>query len=426
MVFDCNASPRGDNPPYDRSIPKFVRYIIESCDTNLDDRTVTLSPWVVDTEDKVDQLVDLLRLEKRAADVVVLSLPENSNDLSDQLISGENLARDLAGAAHVVVISGQAAFHLSDLVGREFSVFNQAVRTYRPGFDPDTEAPFAHPLGLADKIRNWDGGPNAYRRFIASDVLRHTVEGSDSLNKVPPFSEVKRAYAAIKRQNAQQSLSSKDVLLSLAEEEIENLKVQKQDSDDLLEVAESEREDAKGEVQRLKGTLHSLRRRLQSLEDVDSKKLNTPIPEVLTELEQWAEKHLAGTVELHNRALRGAKKSEYEDVSVVYQALLLLRDYYVPMRRQGEGDDHLKRAFDQRCQELGIEEQQSFSGNLAEEQGDAYYIKIGQRRVKLDRHLKKGNSREPRYCFRLYFFWDDITSQAVVGWLPSHLTTRAS
>ena len=50
----------------------------------------------------------------------------------------------------------------------------------------------------------------------------------------------------------------------------------------------------------------------------------------------------------------------------------------------------------------------------------------GGKRVELDRHLKKGTNREPRYCFRLYFFWDDTTSQVVVGWLPSHLSTRAS
>ena len=42
----------------------------------------------------------------------------------------------------------------------------------------------------------------------------------------------------------------------------------------------------------------------------------------------------------------------------------------------------------------------------------------------LDRHLKKGNSRNSRHCFRLYFFWDDEDEQVVVGWLTSHLDTR--
>lgn len=426
LRLQCIA--RGENPDYDRSIPTFARDVISACDVRMDGRRVTLKPWVIDTEDEVDQLVDLLRSESRTADVIVLSLPENSNDLSDELISSDRLARDLAGAAHVVVISGQAAFQLSDRVGREFSVFHQAVRTYRPGFDPDTEAPFAHPLGLAERIQNWDGGPDAYRRFISSEVLRRTVEGPDALKRLPSFAEAKRTAAELRRRSAKQSGSSNDELLALAEDEIAQLKndltSQGQENGELLGVAEAERESAEAEVQRLQGTLYHLQQRLQSLETASGEAADTPIPNDLDELEQWAANHLAGTVELHNRALRGAKDSEYEDVSVIYQALLLLRDYYVPMRRQGGPE--LKQAFDQRCQELGIEEQQSFSGNRAGEQGDTYFIRMGHRRVELDRHLKKGNSREPRYCFRLYFFWDDTTNQVVVGWLPSHLSTRAS
>lgn len=426
LRLQCIA--RGENPEYDRSIPTFARDVIAACDVRMDGRRVTLSPWIIDTEDEVDQLVDLLRSDNRTADVIVLSLPEDSNDLSDELISSDRLARDLAGAAHVVVISGQAAFQLSDRVGREFSVFNQAVRTYRPGFDPDTEAPFAHPLGLAERIRNWDGGPDAYRRFISSEVLRRTVEGPDALKRLPSFAEAKRTAAELRRRNAQQSGSSNDELLALAEDEITQLKSdlasQGQESGELLEVAEAEREAAEAEVLRLQGTLYHLQQRLRSLEAVGGDSTDVPIPNDLDELEQWAATHLAGNVELHNRALRGAKDSEYEDDSVIYQALLLLRDYYVPMRRNGGAE--LRQAFDQRCQELGIEEQQSFSGNRAGEQGDTYFVRLGHRRVELDRHLKKGNSREPRYCFRLYFFWDDTTSQVVVGWLPSHLSTRAS
>ena len=419
---------RGENPLYDRSIPTFARNVIAACDVRMDGRRVTLSPWIIDTEDEVDQLVDLLRSDNRTADVIVLSLPEDSNDLSDELISSDRLARDLAGAAHVVVISGQAAFQLSDRVGRKFSVFHQAVRTYRPGFDPDIEAPFAHPLGLADRIRNWDGGPEAYRRFIASEVLRRTVEGTDALKKLPSFAKAKRTAAELRRRSAQQSGSSNDELLALAEDEISQLKSdlesQEQESGELLDVADDEREAAEAEVLRLQGTLYHLQQRLQSLEAAGGDATDVPIPNNLDELEQWAATHLAGNVELHNRALRGAKDSEYEDVSVIYQALLLLRDYYVPMRRNGGAER--RQAFDQRCQELGIEEQQSFAGNRAGEQGDTYFIKVGQRCVGLDRHLKKGNSREHRYCFRLYFFWDDTTSQVIVGWLPSHLSTRAS
>ena len=419
---------RGKNPPYERSIPTFVRDVIAACDVRRDGRRMTLTPWFVDTKDKVDQLVDLLRLESRTADVIVLSLPERSKDVNETLISGKRLAHDLAGAAHVVVISGPVAFKLTDRVGREFSVFNQAVRTYRPEFDPDTESPFSHPLDLAYQIRNRDGGMEAYREIFSSEVLRRTVEGHDALRRVPTFAKAKRTAAELRRQNAQKSGSENKELLNLAEDEIKELKnslaSQEQESSELLTIADSEREDAEAKVLRLQSTVYHLQQRLQSLRTASGKVTDAPIPQDLDELEQWVAEHLAGTVELHNRALRAVKSSEYHDVSVIYQALLLLRDYYVPMRR--EGGEELKQAFDKRCKDLGIEEQRSFSGKRAGEQGDAYFIRMGHRRVELDRHLKKGNRREPRYCFRLYFFWDDTTSQVIVGWLPSHLSTRAS
>ena len=241
LRLQCIA--RGDNPRYDRTIPSFARDVISACDARLDNRRISLEPWFVDTDEEVDDLIALLRSPARTADVLVISLPERSEDISDELISSDQLSRDLAGAAHVAVVSGPCAYQLSDHIGREFSVFNQAVRTYRPGFDPDSEAPFAHPLGLAERIRNWNGGPDAYQRFITSEVLRRTVEGPDALKKLPTFAEAKRTAAELRRREARQTGSSDVELLALAEEEIEQLKSdfvsQKQESEDLLSVAEA-------------------------------------------------------------------------------------------------------------------------------------------------------------------------------------------
>jgi predicted RNase H-like nuclease len=100
-----------------------VRDVIAECDARLDSRQVSLSPWFVDNDEEVDALVDLICSRTRRADVVVVSLPETSTEMSEGIISSDILARDLAGAAHVAVISGRAAFGLTDRLGREFSVF---------------------------------------------------------------------------------------------------------------------------------------------------------------------------------------------------------------------------------------------------------------------------------------------------------------
>jgi hypothetical protein len=65
----------------------------------------------------------------------------------------------------------------------------------------------------------------------------------------------------------------------------------------------------------------------------------------------------------------------------------------------------------------------------AGEQKDEYFVNYpvgsppGNKKF-LEQHLRKGNDRDERFCFRLYFFWDKKKSLVVVGWLPSHLDTR--
>jgi hypothetical protein len=76
--------------------------------------------------------------------------------------------------------------------------------------------------------------------------------------------------------------------------------------------------------------------------------------------------------------------------------------------------------------ELGLENTPSFAGPGAGEQGDGYFIDYGRQRRALGHHIKGSNSRDERYGFRIYYFWDDDSKQMIIGWLPSHLRTRAS
>ena len=55
---------------------------------------------------------------------------------------------------------------------------------------------------------------------------------------------------------------------------------------------------------------------------------------------------------------------------------------------------------------------------------EQYEVLWGGKRRFLECHLKRGNSREPRNCLRIYFFWDEDDELIVVGHLPSHLTNE--
>ena len=94
------------------------------------------------------------------------------------------------------------------------------------------------------------------------------------------------------------------------------------------------------------------------------------------------------------------------------------------MRRTG--GEELSAAYSHALRDLGLEDERSISESRLDEQGDDYVIQYNGEKRELERHLRKGNSREPRHCFRLYFFWDTEGEQVVVGWLTSHLETRQS
>lgn len=153
-------------------------------------------------------------------------------------------------------------------------------------------------------------------------------------------------------------------------------------------------------------------------------------PGSLDELEEWWSVHLSNTLILHPRALRGAKESQYLDSSKVYAALALLGREYWMMRTASPTDSvRASGTFSNKLLELGLELSPSISPTRAGEQGDDYkvFYPIGtQSKRTLELHLKLGSDRDQRWCLRIYFFWDEQLRKVVVGWLPSHLGTRAS
>jgi hypothetical protein len=204
------------------------------------------------------------------------------------------------------------------------------------------------------------------------------------------------------------------------------LKAAKQEADSSLELAvnaDTEREEAISDLRQIKASYMALQARLDGLLSASPAPDNATIPKTLDEVEGWARASLSGQVEIHPRAIKSARDSEFEDTKLVYDALLTMRDFYVPMRR--EGGIELKNAFDQRLAELGLENSRCFSTeNKAKNFGGEYYVRYQGRKRELDLHLKGSNSRDGRLGFRMYYFWDNETSRVVVGHFPGHLSNE--
>lgn len=421
---------RGEDPPFDRSIPGFARAILTAGAAELDGRVLGVGPTLVSSAKEVDSLVQLLENSQRQADVIVFALPDGVSDPVEAAASAKAVYDATIGAAHVFVITGPAIFSLTDNVGRELSVFRRAVRIYRPSFQAWTAQPSNHPLILPDRISGWDSeGPVAFERWITNQVLGSSIRGSARDELLPSFNSVRQYAAEADRRQLKTAGGSDSELLRLFEEENERLrkelKEQRELSDGLLAVADDEREAAIQAANAAKAQALDRLYRIRALQqrvNESSDRLEVLIPGTLDSFEDWCHDDLAGTVEVSNRAFHGVRKSNYYDPQFIYRVLLLLRDYYVPMRV--EGIPERRKAYETALQELELED--SLTGDGIKYAPDLYSIQYGDSRRALDRHLKGRNSRDRRYGFRLYFFWDDEGQVAVVGWLPSHLDNRAS
>lgn len=412
---------RGNAEPIPRSIPNFVRGIAFTQGAYLDGRPTSADPWLVDSDEEVDALVAFLEAPHRHHPVVAFSLPEGSHNPEETAIPIQSFIRRTVGFVHTVVVTSSAAFALTDRLGREFSVYRQAIRTYNPGFNPGAHLSTDHPVATAARIADWgDNVGSTFTDFLVEQVLRITRPRDVLEREQPSFQHVKRIAAQQARENASVAGQDDTELLKLADEELRAAKQEAETSLELAINADAERQQALSELRQIRASYTALQARLDGILSEKPAGAGPVIPRGLEEIESWARVHLSGQIELHPRAIKAARDSDFQDVALVYNALLMMRDLYVPMRRIG-GIAH-KNAFDQRLAELGLENTPCFAQeNKAKQFGGSYFVRYQESSRELDWHLKGSNSRDGRLGFRLYYFWDAETARVVVGYLPGHL-----
>lgn len=426
-IFGCRVicSQRGKTQTVPRSIPAFVRGLAFTQNCWLDGRRLSPEAWVVETEEELSEFQAFLHNPKRKQPVVAIALPHGSTNPADGVLDPRSFIRRTVGFVHTVVLSSDMASELANRIGKELAVINRAVRTYNPGFDFSASLISEHPLATARAIEAWgDGREESFLDFLVQQTLRPVRSREELEREHPSFTQVKRASMEQARRRAQESGQMDAALVELFQDEVTAAKQQAKESFDLAVSADEERKQAVADLNQLKASYVALRNRLESLLKSDGTAViaATPIPSTLSGLSEWADAHLAGEVFLHDRAKKETRNSAFKSVDLIYRSLLLLRDYYVPMRR--DGGLELKEKFETELAALGLENTRCFSqANKAKSFGGEYFVQFGGEKRELDWHLKGSNSRNEQLSFRLYYFWDDETSQVVVGHMPSHLKT---
>lgn len=429
----------------DYSVPTFVKEIYKNNGIK-DIRELKPKVWELVDED-IDELYDFIQNSNRRLPVVVISQSSYKEGIAEQyygeyLINGERLAGRVGLIAHVVCLSEKVSQLWNEKVGKNWGVYNGAVRTYFPGINFDDDTYMQHPLSVAKKIVATQYIDENENEYVGSEAFEYVL--MNNLRKYNTNMHLEWESIGHKFY----FIANREKLINEKEKLLDKMKVVEEDAtvyQELMETLEEEYEkkcdDLSAEIQtiqmekdffedefnrckqtiyNLKNLVDTLRQKLKSSPEKEQDII--PILDDYTKLGDWINTYFPGKLVLHERAFRLLKRAEYEDPELVFKALKLLGTTYYQMRM----GDVTRQEFDQQCAELGIDESESISKTAAGELGDEYFVTYRGSKRKLDRHLRKGVARDARQCMRIYFFWDEEEEVIVIGSLPKHLETSKS
>jgi len=133
------------------------------------------APWIIENEEGVEGLIHLIGSRQRTRPVFAIGLGPRETNPESAPVDLWDLAHRTVGLAHVVVLTGPMTYALTDRVGRKYSVFGNAVRTYRPGCVLGDRAA-EHPMPLPETVRSWrNGGLHAFAVFLTREAARTSV-----------------------------------------------------------------------------------------------------------------------------------------------------------------------------------------------------------------------------------------------------------
>lgn len=141
----------------------------------------------------------------------------------------------------------------------------------------------------------------------------------------------------------------------------------------------------------------------------------------LREIETWAAEN-SHRITILPRALSATKRSPYENEQFIYDCLELLATEYTQVKTNNAD----RFAFKDKADSMGLDYGGSVEPANRGTAGAQYIVRWGGRKRYLDQHLSKGIARDPRYCMRIYFFWDQTDQKVVVGSMPAHLDTGST
>lgn len=263
--------------------PRFVRDIValpHLWTVGQGSERVFAQSFQVDADD-IDVLEALLSSPERRLPVIVVS------ELSGETLAGdlhERLTNDLCGLAHTVRLTSQAAWELTNRLGKEWSCYNGAVRLFWP-FRSNAFDFRNHPLWTLDQIMSRAESEIAGRDYIRGVISGRVIEASTYVADDAAFHdfEVKRVRRAADsvRTVAADDGDMQAIAASYAAE------------NDLLRIRVDEQQK---EIRDLRDNVEALLVSVYSSESVSAEAANETPPQTVAEAVTAARRELAGRV----------------------------------------------------------------------------------------------------------------------------------
>lgn len=396
------------------SVPAVVSDLIKSPGLFDYGTSLTNSPEFAISPEEVLRLIDLIKSSNRTRPVVVFSDSPGIDVFADARIAAERLA----GLAHVFVIGNSGSRTLTEQFGREFSVWGGAVRTYHPSFDPSLDEVTMHPPATREWLcRRFTRIENFVFALLQS-FAPITVRRGNLEDDLPAFQTIKQS--SIQSQITSLDSGKSSLREDLLVKEIELLNCRLDEKSKEYDYADEEVKKAEEERDQYRAQLFSLRGLIERLES----QLGTSLPAIqypstLDAIDDWVLSNFPGRLVLLNRAARAARKSPFNEPSVVFRCLEILAKQYVDARRNGGSVESL-------FADLGVHIMRTGDPEHLKQWKNEYFVSHRGRSTFLEWHLKRGSDKNDATTMRIYFFYDEDDEQVVVGYLPGHLTNSKS
>jgi hypothetical protein len=399
---------------YFPSIPRVVGDLIRSPGLFDYGFPLTEESWHISSQFECDRLVRLLMLPNRTRPVVVFSTGRYVDAVAEARIA----ASRLAGLAHVCVIDEIQSRVLTAKVGNEFSVWNGAVRTYNPGFNPLIDEVTQHPPATRAWLQSRFSSMERFTSVLLRSFSARTVRDPKLEDELPPFRTIKNA--AISQRISSLPSHGKSEREELLEKEVGLLKQTVKEKTEEFLYADAEVKNLELERDRYRAQFGALRARLDLVQaKLKVEHIEPDYPETFEDLGIWVETNFPDRLIVMNRAIRAARKSPFADPQLVYKSLEVLANGYVDARRSGQSIDDL-------FSNVGVHLERTGDPTTLAQWKEQYFVPHRGRDRFLEWHLKKGADKNERNTMRIYFFYDEDDEIVIVGHLPGHLTNEKS